>query len=270
LDGRGSGTNSSSSTSTSSVGRVQHLYFLMNIIGVKCVIFAAVFLFARELEKEYTKSEDVLTNILPRSIVKRIKQGELPIVDHVPDVSILFADLVGFTKASTELHPNFLIGLFLRDIFQEFDELAYKHGLEKIKTIGDAYMVVGGLNHGERLSLQSYSQSAEYQSQKPEATNIMLFAVDMFKALRDVNKKYGLSFKLRVGTHTGPVVAGVLGLKRFAYDVWGDTVNVSHHTSIVCCSVLLFSHFSSLLSHATLHQCNIRLQAEWNRMAFQA
>ncbi|KAL3758955.1 hypothetical protein ACHAWU_003026 [Discostella pseudostelligera] len=227
LDGRGGGTNSSSSSSTSSFGTVQHLYFLMNIIGVKCVIFAAVFLFARELEKEYTKSEDVLTNILPRSIVKRIKQGELPIVDHVPDVSILFADLVGFTKASTELHPNFLIGLFLRDIFQEFDELAYKHGLEKIKTIGDAYMVVGGLNHGERLSLQSYSQSAEYQSQKPEATNIMLFAVDMFKALRDVNKKYGLSFELRVGTHTGPVVAGVLGLKRFAYDVWGDTVNIA-------------------------------------------
>jgi class 3 adenylate cyclase len=223
----------------------------MNIIGTKCVIFAAVFLFARELEKEYTKSENVLANILPRSIVKRIKQGELPIVDHVPDVTILFADLVGFTKASTELHPNFLIGLFLRDIFQEFDELVYKHGLEKIKTIGDAYMVVGGLNHGERLSLHSYSQSAEYQNQKAQATNIMFFAVDMFKALRDVNRKHGLSFDLRVGIHTGPVVAGVLGLKRFAYDVWGDTVNV-RLLSPVCIMFLLHSACLSRYTFVTI------------------
>ena len=85
----------------------------MNIIGVKCVIFAAVYVFAQELEKEYTKSEEVLLNILPAWIVKRIKRGEFPIVDHVACVTILFADLVGFTKASTELHPNFLIGLFL-------------------------------------------------------------------------------------------------------------------------------------------------------------
>ena len=135
---------------------------------------------------------------------------------------------VGFTKASTELHPNFLIGLFLRDIFQSFDDLAYKHGLEKIKTIGDAYMVVGGLvHHGEKLSSHSHSQSAGYRDQKPHATNIMLFAVDCFGALRAVNRKYSLAFELRVGIHIGPVVAGVLGLKRFAYDVWGDTVNVS-------------------------------------------
>jgi adenylate cyclase len=244
-------TPSSSSSSSSSSEIVQSLYFLMNIIGTKCVIFAAVFLFARELEKEYTKSENVLANILPRSIVKRIKQGELPIVDHVPDVTILFADLVGFTKASTELHPNFLIGLFLRDIFQEFDELVYKHGLEKIKTIGDAYMVVGGLNHGERLSLHSYSQSAEYQNQKAQATNIMFFAVDMFKALRDVNRKHGLSFDLRVGIHTGPVVAGVLGLKRFAYDVWGDTVNV-RLLSPVCIMFLLHSACLSRYTFVTI------------------
>ena len=134
---------------------------------------------------------------------------------------------MGFTKASAELHPNFLIGLFLRDIFQHFDELSYKHGLEKIKTIGDAYMVVGGLVHGEKLSLHAQSQSAECKSQKSHATNIMLFAVDCFKVLRAVNGKYNLAFELRVGIHIGPVVAGVLGMKRLAYDVWGDTVNVS-------------------------------------------
>lgn len=143
---------------------------------------------------------------------------------------------MGFTKASTEHHPDFLIGLFLRDLFQAFDELTYKHGLEKIKTIGDAYMVVGGLvQHGEKLSEHSHSQSAEYKNQKPHATNIMLFAVDCFGALKDVNKKYNLDFNLRVGIHTGPVVAGVLGLKRFAYDVWGDTVNVSFPLHFVIC-----------------------------------
>ena len=228
MEGYGGGIfNNSSSTSSSSNETIQKLYFLMNIIGVKCVIFAAVFIFARELEKEYIKSEEVLLNILPSPIVQRIKRGEFPIVDHVAGVTILFADLVGFTKASTELHPNFLIGLFLRDIFAEFDDLTYRHGLEKIKTIGDAYMVVGGLTHGEQLSQQSKSQSAEYKDQRPYATNIMFMAVDMIAALEKINQKYNLSFDLRIGVHTGPVVAGVLGLKRFTYDVWGDSVNTA-------------------------------------------
>ena len=116
---------------------------------------------------------------------------------------------VGFTKASAELHPNFLIGLFLHDIFQGFDELSYKHGLERIKTIGDAYIVVGGLELGKKLSLHSHSQSAKYKSQKSHATNIMFFAVDFSKALRAVNGKYNLTFKLRVGIHIRPAVAGI-------------------------------------------------------------
>jgi len=213
------GTSYSSSSET-----IQKLYFLMNIIGVKCVIFAAVFLFARELEKEYSKSEEVLLNILPSPIIKRIKRGEFPIVDHVADVTILFADLVGFTKASTEFHPNFLIGLFLRDIFLEFDDLVAKHKLEKIKTIGDAYMVVGGLGHGEQTSS---SEQCNDTKQTSHATDTMLLATDMFQALEKVNKKYNLQFVLRIGVHTGPVVAGVLGLKRFTYDVWGDAVNTA-------------------------------------------
>lgn len=195
------------------------MYFTMNILGVKGVIFTVVFFFARELETEYSKSEEVLSNILPPEIVKRIKRGEFPIVDHVAGVSVLFADLVGFTKASTELHPNFLIGLFLRDVFQSFDELVHKHKLEKIKTIGDAYMVVGGLNHGVA--------QVEYE-EEPHTQRIMMFAGDMFTALKAINSKYNLQFELRIGIHRGPVVAGVLGLKRFTYDVWGDSVNVSY------------------------------------------
>jgi class 3 adenylate cyclase len=200
---------------------ITSLYFAMNILGVKGVIYAVVFFFARELENEYKKSEEVLTNLLPPPIVRRIKRGEFPIVDHVAGVSILFADLVGFTKASTELHPNFLIGLFLRDIFLSFDNLVYNHGLEKIKTIGDAYMVVGGLNYGTGSSEdeQNYEQHHSHRT--------MLLATDMFRELKTINKKYNLSFDLRIGVHCGPVVAGVLGLKRFNYDVWGDSVNVS-------------------------------------------
>ena len=216
---------------------ISQVYFLMNIMGCMGVVYSAVFLFARELEREYTKSEEVLLNILPSKIVKRIKRGEFPIVDHVSGVTILFADLVGFTKASAELHPNFLIGLFLRDIFHAFDELVGKHGLEKIKTIGDAYMVVGGLDHsdGEEKNRRRRS-SMELMDELPShgdsgdhhhPTSIMMLAHDMFQELRRINKKYNLDFSLRIGIHKGPVVAGVLGLKRFTYDVWGDSVNVS-------------------------------------------
>ena len=104
------------------------------------------------------------------------------------------------------MHPNFLIEMFQHDILQGFDELLYKHRLKKIKTIGDAYIVVGGLEHGKKLSLHLRSQSAECKSQKSHLTNIMFFAVDCFKALRAVNRKYNLAFELRVGIHIGPVV----------------------------------------------------------------
>lgn len=256
-----------SSSSSSSEKIIQQVYFLMNIMGCMGIIYSAVFLFARELEREYTKSEEVLLNILPSKIVKRIKRGEFPIVDHVANVTILFADLVGFTKASAELHPNFLVGLFLRDIFHAFDELVYKHGLEKIKTIGDAYMVVGGLDHSdgeeknkrrrrsrrESLSSDDDGHNDHHQGDclpsrydgidvdggdHHHPTSIMLLALDMFHELTRINKKYNLNFSLRVGVHKGPVVAGVLGLKRFTYDVWGDSVNVSIY--ILTCLIVSY------------------------------
>ena len=259
--GGGTGTNE---------GMITRVYFLMNIMGCMGVIYSAVFLFARELEKEYTKSEEVLLNILPSKIVKRIKRGEFPIVDHVSSVTILFADLVGFTKASAELHPNFLIGLFLRDVFHAFDELVGKHGLEKIKTIGDAYMVVGGLDHsdGEEENRRRRSSMSSMEGELPShcdddddnnnggdhhhPTSIMLLAQDMFHELTRINKKYNLNFSLRIGVHKGPVVAGVLGLKRFTYDVWGDSVNVSFCVlfilSFLCCCDYTASSPSSIPS----------------------
>jgi len=187
-------------------------YWAMNIVGVTTIVFFAALTFARELKDEYGRSEKLLLNILPGTIAKRIKCGELPIVDNYAGVTILFADLVGFTKASSEMCPNLLIGRFLRDVFSVFDKIVERHKLEKIKTIGDAYMVVAGLSGGE---------------QKYHTEEIMMLAAEMFIEMKKVNKKYGLDFKIRIGVHTGPVIAGVLGVKKFAYDVWGDAVNTA-------------------------------------------
>lgn len=177
-------------------------YWMMNILGVSLITFAAAILFTRELEHEYLRSESLLQNILPKPIAKRIKQGELPIVDNLDEVTILFADLVGFTKASSETCPHFLIGEFLLDVFSTFDEIVETRGLEKIKTIGDAYMVVGGLHDNHKLN---------------HTKEVMLLALEMFNQLENINSKYDLDFQIRIGVHTGPVIAGVLGVSKFTY-----------------------------------------------------
>ena len=134
---------------------VIQIFFGMNLLGVVAIVFIAAQYFASQLESELKRSEELLLNILPPSIAKRLKQGDDPIVDNFDGVTILFADLVRFTKASASLDPNFLIR-YLNDVFAAFDTIAESSSLEKIKTIGDAYMVVGGLNddteeHAERV-----------------------------------------------------------------------------------------------------------------------
>ena len=182
--------------------RIQVGYWTMNILGVSAITFSAAFIFAKELEEEYRRSEDLLQNILPKPIAKRIKQGELPIVDNHDEVTILFTDLVGFTKACSTMCPQLLIGSFLLDVFSAFDHLCVNKDLEKIKTIGDAYMVVGGLNK---------------ESNQNHAKQVLYLAMEMFHELEKVNAKFDLDFKIRVGVHTGPVIAGVLGVSKFAY-----------------------------------------------------
>ena len=134
--------------------RRSDFFFGMNLLGVVAIVFVAAQYFATVLESELKRSEDLLLNILPPSIAKRLKQGDDPIVDNFDGVTILFADLVGFTKASASLDPNFLIR-YLNDVFAAFDTIAESSSLEKIKTIGDAF-AVGGLNddtkdHAERV-----------------------------------------------------------------------------------------------------------------------
>jgi adenylate cyclase len=159
-----------------------------------------------ELEKE--KSERLLLNILPKPIAERMKRGETNLADNHPDITILVADLVGFTTLSTHISPEQVVHL-LNEIFSAFDLLAAKHGLEKIKTIGDAYMVAGGI-------------SAPHPDHARASAEL---ALDMQKEILRLNQTYETSIPLRIGICTGPVVAGVIGRSRFAYDLWGETVN---------------------------------------------
>jgi adenylate cyclase len=162
------------------------------------------------LRGEQAKSEKLLLNILPQAIAERLKQNETTIAEYFPEVTVLFADLVGFTPLSITMNPIELVEL-LNQIFSGFDLLCERHGLEKIKTIGDAYMAVGGIpnprvDHAEAIAEMALDMQQE----------IALFNVK--------NKKF---FSIRVGIHSGPVVAGVIGIKKFIYDLWGDTVNLA-------------------------------------------
>ncbi len=162
------------------------------------------------LEGERNKSEDLLLNILPPSIAERLKWGETTIVDTFDSATVLFTDMVGFTKIASRVSAEELIDMLNR-MFSEFDKLAEKHGVEKIKTIGDAYMAVAG------VPIQS-----DYHA---EAVADM--ALDIMLAIQDLAEKEHLPISIRAGIHTGYLTAGVIGEKKFAYDLWGDTVNTA-------------------------------------------
>ncbi len=166
--------------------------------------------FLAEIQTEREKSDRLLLNVLPQSIAERLKRGETMIADHFDTATVLFADLVGFTPLARTMPPLALVEL-LNDIFTRFDELAAALGLEKIKTIGDAYMVVAGVP----VPRADHAHAA--------AT----LALRMIEALRATNAARGLSLHLRAGLHSGPAVAGIIGQNKFSYDVWGDTVNIA-------------------------------------------
>lgn len=162
------------------------------------------------LRYQQEQSELLLLNILPAPIAERLKLQESTIADSFAEVTVLFADIVGFTQLSADTSPTELVEL-LNKIFSAFDRLSELHGLEKIKTIGDAYMVVGGLP----------------MPRSDHAQAIAEMALDMQDAIALFNLKNAKSFQIRVGISTGPVVAGVIGIKKFIYDLWGDTVNTA-------------------------------------------
>ncbi|MBE9162962.1 adenylate/guanylate cyclase domain-containing protein [Tychonema sp. LEGE 06208] len=156
------------------------------------------------------KSDHLLLNILPAAIVENLKKGEGYAAERFESATVLFADIVDFTSLAARISPLELVN-FLNKIFSKFDELTEKHGLEKIKTIGDAYMVAGGLP----------------VPRTDHVGAIANMALDMQDAIADFKTDTGEPIQIRIGISTGPVVAGVIGTKKFIYDLWGDTVNVA-------------------------------------------
>ncbi len=191
--------------------------FVLNFLGIAFVTYVSLGYFVRErerthaaLEAEQEKSERLLLNILPAEIADRLKSGEEVIADRVDGVTILFADLVASTQLSEQLSPDQLVEV-LNALFTPFDLLADRFGLEKIKTLGDAYMVVGGLpvarpDHVEAIADMALAMREE----------LACHAVPGFGRLR-----------MRFGIHSGSVVAGVIGKRKFSYDLWGETVNTA-------------------------------------------
>jgi len=200
------------------------VFFALNFAAMSSIIYFLVRYFVVEMDKiknqldqqhqllaeEQKKSERVLLNVLPSSIAQRLKNHDGLIADGHADVTVMFADLVNFTQLTESLSPEQMVAL-LNTIFSGFDELSEKYGLEKIKTIGDAYMVVGGLTR-----------------ERPDYTcDIADLALEMRQFMANHSELSRFRLGIHTGIATGPVVAGVIGTKRFIYDLWGDTVNVA-------------------------------------------
>lgn len=175
------------------------------------------FLNQRSIREEKQKNEKLLLNILPKSIAKELLINQSTIARDYEEVTVLFSDLVGFTKLSSNLSALEVVNM-LNDIFSRFDQLTDKYNLEKIKTIGDAYMV---------------TSNPSYKGEKAIET-MALFALDMQHALADYNMQHQVNIPLRIGMHTGPAVAGVIGVKKFVYDIWGSTVNIASRMETHC------------------------------------
>jgi class 3 adenylate cyclase len=202
------------------VTELKHIQLGLLILTLLVLILEGILIYHPAIEKltttfnqlaeEQKKSENLLLNILPETVVHRLKEQPTTIAEAFGEVTVLFADIVGFTQLSTQVSPQELVALLNR-IFSAFDELAEKHGLEKIKTIGDAYMIVGGLP----------------VPRKDHAEAIIEMALDMQQAISQFNLETGFDCNIRIGINTGSVVAGVIGIKKFIYDLWGDTVNIA-------------------------------------------
>jgi adenylate cyclase len=192
----------------------------LNVVSAMTVMGTMVFfvqLFTRDTARaearlgvEHARSERLLLNVLPKSISIRLKDDDKVIADGFAEVTVLFADLVGFTELSQRLDAAALVNM-LNHVFSAFDDLAAELGLEKIKTIGDCYMVAAGLPDPRPDHVEAAAR----------------MALGMRDALNRINGEAGYGLKVRIGLHTGPVIAGVIGKRKFIYDLWGDTVNTA-------------------------------------------
>jgi adenylate cyclase len=194
------------------------LTFVINVVAFSTALFVIVFYAVRQFaraeeraEREHKRSEDLLANILPPSIASRLKESpDVAIADAYPHASVLFADMAGFTARASNMTPQELVQ-FLNSVYTQLDNLVERHGLEKIKTTGDAYMVVSGVP----------------KSRPDHALKIADLALDIRDALTGLMDPKGRGAPMRIGIASGPVVAGVIGTRKFFYDVWGDAVNTA-------------------------------------------
>lgn len=193
------------------------IFYLFNTIGfLTSVAIGTLYLNSsalmaeRRSEKEHSRTESLLLNILPSTIAERLKANPETIADKFESCTIIFADIVGFTRLSSRLPANKLVAI-LNKIFSRFDELAEKHGLEKIKTIGDSYMAAGGLP----------------DRRDDHAEAVINFALDISAYIKSIKGDLGKILKIRIGINSGNAIAGVIGKRKFIYDLWGDAVNIA-------------------------------------------
>ncbi len=186
------------------------ILFLIFFFTISIMVFSMIYFFFMALNKERSRSDSLLLNILPKSIATRLKDGEDTIADLYHEVTVLFTDMVGFTKISESFEPSKLVEI-LNEYFTVFDRLTDEYGIEKIKTIGDAYFAVAGLP----------------EKNQNHAHSMAKFALQLKEELKRLNSKLNINLNIRIGIHTGQVIAGVIGMKKFTYDLWGDTVNIA-------------------------------------------
>jgi len=193
------------------------LFLAMNVVGVSSMAIGALYYFLEQrnlayslLRREQERSENLLLNILPSEIADRLKHSGDTIADYYPSASVLYADLVGFTPLTAKLAPKEMVDL-LNDIFSHFDALVERYGVEKIRTIGDNYMVAAGLP----------------QSRPDHAHLLAGMALDICAFIESWAGRLATPINFRIGINSGPLIAGVIGRRKFQYDLWGDTVNVA-------------------------------------------
>jgi class 3 adenylate cyclase len=184
--------------------------FALNIAGIGSLTFVALSYFRAQRDAAQRRSEKLLLNVLPEPIAVRLKRGEEPIADHHDDITVLFADLAGFTVRSAQETPAETVAV-LNEVFSVFDGLVRRYGLEKIRTIGDSYMVAAGVP----------------VARADHAEAICAMALDLRREVARLNADHDWDLSFRIGINSGPAVAGIVGREKFHYDLWGDTVNIA-------------------------------------------
>lgn len=189
---------------------IRTAFFVLNVAGVSLVVYAMVQYAVRARDAAFARSEGLLLNVLPRAIAERLKQSPGVIADAYDEVTVLFADIVDFTPFAERTEATRVVDV-LNEVFSAFDDLVVGHGVEKIKTIGDAYMVAAGLP----------------ERRADHAETLADMALEMRDVFAVVCQPLDAKLALRIGMESGPVVAGIIGRRKFSYDLWGDTVNTA-------------------------------------------